>query len=99
MNTFQTEAFKFMGLLGTRLLGTRGSFYASGTDTLGAPAATIIVQEDSVIAVLTGSDDVDYVALYNLGTSTLKAGALITAPEGVAFKVVTLTSGAIIGYP
>ena len=63
-----------------------------------------IVQEDTVISVLTGGDasisenSIDYKTSMNLSGVTLKKGALIVAPVGEAFKSITIDSGSIMAY-
>jgi len=81
-----------------------------GSKRLGAGAYTavnsseFVAQEDTIISVLTGGDaaitenSIDYKTSMNLGSVTLKKGALIVAPVGEAFKSITIQSGVIIAY-
>ena len=81
-----------------------------GSKRLGAGAYTavnsseFVAQEDTIISVLTGGDvaitedNIDYKTSMNLGSVTLKKGALIVAPVGEAFKSITIQSGVIIAY-
>jgi len=81
-----------------------------GSKRLGAGAYTavnsseFVAQEDTIISVLTGGDaaitenNIDYKTSMNLGSVTLKKGALIVAPVGEAFKSITIDSGVIIAY-
>jgi len=88
------------------LLNPFGSRYLSsdtGTYT-DVNSNEFIVQEDTVISVLTGGDasisenSIDYKASMNLSGVTLKKGALIVAPVGEAFKSITIDSGSIMAY-
>ena len=86
------------------LLNPFGSRYlASGTYT-DVNSNEFVVQEDTVISVLTGGDvsisenSIDYKASMNLSGVTLKKGALIVAPVGEAFKSITIDSGSIMAY-
>jgi hypothetical protein len=86
------------------LLNPFGSRYlASGTYT-DVNSNEFVVQEDTVIFVLTGGDvsisenSIDYKASMNLSGVTLKKGALIVAPVGEAFKSITIDSGSIMAY-
>ena len=81
-----------------------------GSKRLGAGTYTavnsseFVAQEDTIISVLTGGDvaitedNIDYKTSMNLGSVTLKKGALIVAPVGEAFKSITIDSGVIIAY-
>lgn len=64
-----------------------------------------IVQEDTVIATLSGgldgsipSPSTNYLTTIGLSGKTLKAGALIVAPLNEVFDTLKLTSGSVIGY-
>ena len=86
------------------LLNPFGSRYlASGVYT-DVNSSEFVVQEDTVISLLTGGDasisenNIDYKTSMNLSGVTLKKGALIVAPVGEAFKSITIDSGAIMVY-
>ena len=82
--------------LGSKLLGA-GAYTAVNS-------SEFVAQEDTIISVLTGGDvaitedNIDYKTSMNLGSVTLKKGALIVAPVGEAFKSITIDSGVIIAY-
>lgn len=60
----------------------------------------LIAQEDTVIATLSGEDNlgnsVNFLTLQNV--DTLKSGALVTVPLGFKITAITLTSGSVICY-
>ena len=61
---------------------------------------TIIAQEDTVIALLSGTDSngnaVNFLTTQNV--DTVKANALILVPLGSTITAITLTSGSVICY-
>ncbi len=86
------------------LLNPFGSKYLSSGVYTDVNSNEFIVQEDTVISVLTGGDvsiaenNIDYKASMSLSGVTLKRGALIVAPVGEAFKSITIDSGSIMAY-
>ena len=86
------------------LLNPFGSRYLSSGAYTDVNSNEFIVQEDTVISVLTGGDasisenSIDYKTSMNLSGVTLKKGALIVAPVGEAFKNITIDSGSIMAY-
>lgn len=86
------------------LLNPFGSKYLSSGTYTDVNSNEFIVQEDTVISVLTGGDasisenSIDYKTSMNLSGVTLKKGALIVAPVGEAFKSITIDSGSIMAY-
>ena len=86
------------------LLNPFGSKYLGASEHIDVNSNEFIVQEDTVISVLTGGDasisenSIDYKTSMNLSGVTLKKGALIVAPVGEAFKSITIDSGAIMAY-
>lgn len=85
--------YKISGAGGFEYLG-------SGTYT-GKSFRSIIVQDDTVFAALTGGSNgkpVDYFVTGNLSGVTLKQNALLEIPDGEVVKELTFT-GSIIGYP
>ena len=93
------------GIAPDRLTGIFGSKYLEAvTAHTSVSAYAFIVQEDTVIGVLTGGDaseaknDIDYEATMNIDGITLKQGALIQAPAGELFQSITVTSGSVIAY-
>ena len=86
------------------LLNPFGSKYLSSGIYTDVNSNEFIVQEDTVISVLTGGDasisenSIDYKTSMNLSGVTLKKGALIVAPVGEAFKSITIDSGSIMAY-
>ena len=61
---------------------------------------TIIAQEDTLIALLSGTDSngnaVNFLTAQNV--DTVKANALILVPLGSTITAITLTSGSVICY-
>ena len=92
------------GIAPDRLTGIFGSEYLNAAAHTEVNAYAFIVQEDTVIGVLTGGDaseaknDIDYEATMNIDGITLKQGALIQAPAGELFQSITVTSGSVIAY-
>lgn len=88
----------------SRLTAGGGSFLIADTSAYtGKGFYCLIAQEDTVISTLAGGTNTtatatDFKTSLNIGTSTLKQGALIIAPEGYTFNSVTLSSGSVIGY-
>ena len=86
------------------LLNPFGSKYLSSGTYTDVNSSEFVVQEDTVVSVLTGGDasisenNIDYKTSMNLSGVTLKKGALIVAPVGEAFKSITIDSGAIMAY-
>ena len=86
------------------LLNPFGSRYLSSGAYTDVNSNEFIVQEDTVISVLTGGDasisenSIDYKTSMNLSGVTLKKGALIVAPVGEAFKSITIDSGSVMAY-
>ena len=86
------------------LLNPFGSRYLASGEYTDVNSNEFVVQEDTVISVLTGGDasisenSIDYKASMNLSGVTLKRGALIVAPVGEAFKSITIDSGSIMAY-
>lgn len=86
------------------LLNPFGSKYLASGAYTDVNSNEFVVQEDTVISVLTGGDvsisenSIDYKTSMNLSGVTLKRGALIVAPVGEAFKSITIDSGSIMAY-
>ena len=86
------------------LLNPFGSKYLASGAYTDVNSNEFVVQEDTIISVLTGGDvsisenSIDYKASMNLSGVTLKKGALIVAPVGEAFKSITIDSGSIMAY-
>jgi hypothetical protein len=98
-------ASKSKGVNPSRLIGTFGSEYlVAVTAHTDVNAYAFIVQEDTIISVLTGGDAStavntdNYLTAMNLSGVTLKQGALIQAPAGELFQSITITSGSVIAY-
>ena len=99
------------GIAPDRLVGTFGSKYLNATnngDGAGVHAAVnayaFVVQEDTVLSLVKGGDAStavdtdDYLVSMALTGITLKQGALIQAPAGELFQLITITSGSLIVY-
>ena len=92
------------GIAPSRLIGIFGSEYLNAAAHTSVSAYAFIVQEDTIISVLTGGDaseaknDIDYEDTMNLDGVTLKQGALIQAPDGELFQSITIDSGSVIAY-
>jgi hypothetical protein len=99
------------GIAPDRLVGTFGSKYLNATnngDGAGVHAAVnayaFVVQEDTVLSLVKGGDastavdTYDYLVSISLTGVTLKQGALIQAPAGELFQLITITSGSLIVY-
>jgi hypothetical protein len=92
------------GIAPDRLTGIFGSEYLNAAAHTSVNAYAFIVQEDTVIGVLTGGDAStavntdNYLTAMNLSGITLKQGALIQAPAGELFQSITVTSGSVIAY-
>lgn len=89
-NTDKITASKGCELIADTSAKTNRSFYA------------LIIQEDTVIATLSGVDEnystVNFLTTIGLASKTLKQGALITVPSGNKITSLTLTSGSLIAY-
>jgi len=84
-----------------RISGANGCLLIDDTSAhTGLNYDTIIAQEDTVIALLSGTDSngnaVNFLTAHNV--DTVKANALIVVPLGSTITAVTLTSGSIICY-
>ena len=77
------------------LLNPLGSKYLVASAHTYVNSSEFVVQEDSIISVLTGGDssvaanDIDYKSSMGLSGVTLKQGALIVAPRGESFQSIT----------
>lgn len=104
-------ASKNKGVNPSRLIGTFGSKYLNATnngDGTGIHEAVnayaFVVQEDTVLSLVKGGDAStavdtdDYLVSMALFNNTLKQGALIQAPAGELFQLITITSGSLIVY-
>ena len=86
------------------LLNPLGSKYLVASAHTYVNSSEFVVQEDSIISVLTGGDssvaanDIDYKTSMGLSGVTLKQGALIVAPRGESFQSMTIDSGSIMAY-
>ena len=86
------------------LLNPLGSKYLVASAHTYVNSSEFVVQEDSIISVLTGGDssvaanDIDYKTSMGLSGVTLKQGALIVAPRGESFQSITIDSGSIMAY-
>ncbi len=86
------------------LLNPLGSKYLVASAHTYVNSSEFVVQEDSIISVLTGGDssvaanDIDYKSSMGLSGVTLKQGALIVAPRGESFQSMTIDSGSIMAY-
>ena len=95
---FQQDEELLLNPFGSRYLASDTGAYTDVNSN------EFVVQEDTIISVLTGGDasisenSIDYKASMNLSGVTLKKGALIVAPVGEAFKSITIDSGAIMAY-
>jgi hypothetical protein len=84
-----------------RLSGANGCLLIDDTSAYtGKNFDTIIAQEDTVIALLSGTDSngnaVNFLTTQNV--DTVKANALILVPLGSTITAITLTSGSVICY-
>jgi hypothetical protein len=92
------------GIAPDRLVGTFGCKYLNAAAHTAVNAYAFLVQEDTVISVLKGGnastalDTYDYLVSIALTGITLKQGALIQAPSGELFQLITITSGSLIVY-
>ena len=97
-------ASKNKGIKPDRLTGIFGCEYLPAASYANKSIYAFIAQEDTVLSVLTGGDSaisensVNYMTDIGLTGITLKQGAMIVAPQGEAFKSITIDSGSIIGY-
>ena len=90
-----------------RLSGTGGTYFCQVTTAhTGLSFSAIVVNTDAVFTTLTvtDGDGTTYNALLttapygqNLSGRTVKAGMMITAPEGSRFTALTMSSGTCIG--
>lgn len=75
---------------------------ADTTERTGKVYTSFLVQENSVIGILTGGTSgvttTNFLTSIGLSGKTLIQGALIVAPEGSRFTNLKLTSGSIIAY-
>lgn len=92
-----------------RMAGANGTTLIKTTALTGRNFEAIYVRENSVVSVLQGTDNkgaaIDYLSASNtrgivgfVATEALKAGELITCPEGYNITTITLTSGSALGY-
>ena len=84
-----------------RLSGANGCLLIDDTSAYtGKNFDTIIAQEDTIIALLSGTDSngnaVNFLTTQNV--DTVKANALILVPLGSTITAITLTSGSVICY-
>lgn len=90
-----------------RLSGTGGTYFCQVTTAhTGLSLSGIVINTDAVFTTLTITDGAGttYNALLttapygqNLSGRTVKAGMMITAPEGSRFTALTMSSGTCIG--
>ncbi|MFN7583886.1 MAG: hypothetical protein ACK5P0_00850 [bacterium] len=90
-----------------RLSGTGGTYFCQVTTAhTGLSFSAIVINTDAVFTTLTITDGAGttYNALLttapygqNLSGRTVKAGMMITAPEGSRFTALTMSSGTCIG--
>lgn len=91
-----------------RLSGTGGTYFCQVTTAhTGLSFSAIVINTDAVFTTLTVTDGAGttYNALLttsaaygqNLSGRTVKAGMMITAPEGSRFTALTMSSGTCIG--
>ena len=91
-----------MGAL-SRLAGSGGSEYVAGAKT-GKNYNMIVVQEDTVISVMSGTSDSntaptpDFVSDQGISGITLKQGAILTVPAGSVITSLTVASWSVIAY-
>ena len=86
-----------------RIAGMQGSTVISGT---GAQTSlnyrAVVVNSDAVFTAfkitITGGTETDYMTIMNLTGNTIKAGGILTAPEGSRITSITMSSGVLIGY-
>lgn len=85
-----------------RIIGVNGSNFIGTSAQTEKNYYALIMQEDTVISVLTGEDDkgnaVDFKTVQGLSSKTLKQGTLICVPQGCKITAITLASGSAIGY-
>ena len=86
-----------------RMAGTSGSVVISGTGAItGLSYQAVVVNSDAVFTTFkitpTGGIETDYMTKMNLTGNTIKAGGLLTAPEGSVISAITMSSGLLIGY-
>jgi hypothetical protein len=97
-------ASKNKGVNPSRLIGTFGSKYLNAAAHTAVNSYAFVVQEDSVLSLIKGGDAStavdtdDYLVSMALTGVTLKQGALIQAPAGELFQLITITSGSLIVY-
>ena len=84
-----------------RMAAMRGSVLIDGEVTQ-VSYHSLMVNADCTITVIKtttpGKVEVDQLTAMNLSGKTIKAGGLLTAPEGSVFTSITVTSGQLIGY-
>lgn len=87
-----------------RMAGNNASLLIADTDArTGLSATSIYVREDTVISVMTGTDEsrmtgVDFKTSLGLSGKTLKANDFFCVGMGDYINAITLTSGSIIVY-
>ena len=85
-----------------RLSGFNGCQYLGAAAHTSKQIDVIVIQEDTVISVLSGVDSngatVNYLTSIGLSGITLKQGAILTTPYGGTFTTITVDSGSAIGY-
>lgn len=86
-----------------RLSAWGGSFLIADTTVrTGLDYYAFVVQEDTVIATLSGKNSAGisetFLTTQGIGTEVLKAGAMFCVPLGAKYTNITLTSGSIIVY-
>tara|TARA_R100001244_G_scaffold56079_2_gene47877 strand:+ start:1484 stop:1780 length:297 start_codon:yes stop_codon:yes gene_type:complete len=93
-----------MGAL-NRLAGLGGcELIANTTERTGKNYDMIAIQEDTVIATLTGTKGdsdktaTNFLTTIGLGSATLKQGLIIAVPAGSFIDTLELTSGSVMAY-
>ena len=93
-----------MGAL-NRLAGLGGcELIDDTTEVRGKNYDMIVIQEDTVIATLTGTKGdgdktaTNFLTTIGLGSATLKQGLIITVPAGSFIDTLELTSGSVMAY-
>jgi len=58
----------------------------------------LVVQEDTVLTVATGSKSTNYITVWGISGKTLKQGCILPVYAGEVLTAVTPSSGSVFGY-
>lgn len=79
------------------LISPKNPFYVDAAVT-GRNFRQLVIQENTVLTVVTGSNGTDYLTTWGISGKTLKQGAILSCRGGEVITAVTPSSGSLIGY-